>query len=215
MIFNLPRFFTSGDSWQYLWRKGNVEHIGSYAVGGTQFEDCIRVDIDNSADENDYRSSVGYFILARDVGIVELEFERLSGTTVRYEHMEHGEQTYGGSEFAEIEISIDPEGETVCEDGMRRWTAAVNERGGVGITLAKLEKQYYHDEMAFPDVFAYIPADNEWLPEYLGPYEGFSTGGGFPCGPGVNENVNSVEYRLQGTDDKGHQIVALQRFDLF
>ncbi len=91
--FSLPRFFDSGDAWTIGNREHGVEHIGAYTVNGAYFGDCIRVAIDDSSNTADYLRGVGYFVLARDVGIVELVFDRANGDSVLYEYVEHGSLT--------------------------------------------------------------------------------------------------------------------------
>lgn len=89
MSFSLPRFFESGDEWEVVGRNYAVECVGARTVGGAEFEDCIRVELDDSSNELEDLEGTGYFILARDVGIVELVFDRASGDTVSYEYVEH------------------------------------------------------------------------------------------------------------------------------
>jgi len=215
-LFALPWSFVSEETWGLGDRTYSVQHVGTQTVGSVQFDDCIRVTVDNSKDERgEYLQGTGEFVLAKDMGIVWLKFQRVRGTTVTYEYVEHREAAGDGAVIAAVQLSIDPENETVCNDGMRRWTVHVNETNGVGITVTKLETQYYHDETSYPNVRVYTPADNDWLPEYLGPYEGFSFGAGFNCGPGVNEDVNRVVYRLEGLDDNGSPINEVQGFSLF
>jgi len=86
----LPTVFVSGESWAFFDKIYSVTHIGAATVGANSFPDCIRVDIDDTGNSSDYLAGTGYFILARDVGIVEIVFQRTDdGSEVRYEYVEH------------------------------------------------------------------------------------------------------------------------------
>lgn len=91
--FSLPRFFYLGDEWSVGDKKYNVEYVGSQMVNGIQFSDCIRITIDDSQNAHEYMRGTGYFILARDIGIVKLVFNRMSGKNVLYEYVEHDQLT--------------------------------------------------------------------------------------------------------------------------
>lgn len=91
--FQIPSFFDSGDDWAYVDRQYSVEHITTYIMNGTTFDDCIKITIDASQDENDYLRGSGYYVLARDIGIVEIVFNRASGESCRYEYVEHRQLT--------------------------------------------------------------------------------------------------------------------------
>ena len=70
-----------------------VEIIGEYTVNGTMFNDCIRVTVDNTQDSDELLRGSGYFILARNIGIVQMVFNRDDGSTVLFEYQEQGVQT--------------------------------------------------------------------------------------------------------------------------
>jgi hypothetical protein len=91
MSFSLPSVFSSGDEWSTWSGEFSVEYVGAQTVNGVEFEDCIKISQDNSLNDiSGYRGS-GYFVLARDVGIVQLVFNRTSGQDVLYEYIEHGQ----------------------------------------------------------------------------------------------------------------------------
>lgn len=87
--FGLLRTFSSGDEWTLGSRKYTVERMGQQTIGSVEFYDCIKITIDNSLHESQYQRGTGYFILARDVGIVKLIFNRTDGTDVSYVYAEH------------------------------------------------------------------------------------------------------------------------------
>ena len=89
MKFNLLRTFSSGNEWTWVDRQCMVEHVGQQTINGVGFDDCIKITVDDSLHENEYERGNGYFILARDVGIVKLIFNRTNGTNVSYEYIEH------------------------------------------------------------------------------------------------------------------------------
>lgn len=92
--FSLPRFFDSGDWWSWADKEYSVEHVGVQTINGIKFNDCIRVNVDGSQNvKHEYLKGTGYFILARDIGIVELVFDRTDGTRVMYEYVSHDQLT--------------------------------------------------------------------------------------------------------------------------
>jgi len=91
--FSLPRFFNSGDEWSWVNRSYRVEHVGTQTVGGVEFSDCIRIDIDDSQNASEYVRGTGHFILAQGVGIVRLVFNRATGEHVLFEYLGHEQLT--------------------------------------------------------------------------------------------------------------------------
>jgi len=88
--FSLPRYFNSGDHWNTWDNKSYfVEYVGSQTVGSIVFDQCIKITIDDSQNENEYLRGTGYFILARNIGIVKIVFNRSNGSTVIYEYVTH------------------------------------------------------------------------------------------------------------------------------
>ncbi|RLF52632.1 MAG: hypothetical protein DRN19_00590 [Thermoplasmata archaeon] len=91
--FCLPTFFfKSGDRWSFFNRVYYARWIGNTTVNGNFFEDCIRVDM-TLTDEFEYLDGNGYFILARDVGIVKLVFNRTNGENVLFEYVDEKQFT--------------------------------------------------------------------------------------------------------------------------
>jgi hypothetical protein len=87
MLFSLPRYFVSGDTWEVVDAVYRVEQVGAQTVGGVEFQDCVRVDVDDSNNQqSESLRGAGHFMLARDVGIVRLVFDRLDGTRVQFEY---------------------------------------------------------------------------------------------------------------------------------
>ena len=92
-LFSIPEAFESGDQWVVFDREYLVEIIGAYTVHGTVFNDCIRVTVDNTQDEDELLRGNGYFILARNVGIVQMVFNRDDGSAVLFEYQAQAVQT--------------------------------------------------------------------------------------------------------------------------
>ncbi len=91
--FSLPPFFDWGDQWSLGDKAYSVEHVGVRTINGIEFNDCIKITIDDSGNAHEYLRGTGYFILARDIGIVELVFDRTDGTRVMYEYVSHDQLT--------------------------------------------------------------------------------------------------------------------------
>jgi len=88
--FSLPATFTSGDQWDTWDNKSYlVEYVGNQTIDSTVFDECIKVSIDDSLNSNGYLRGTGYFILAREVGIVKIVFTRSDESTVLYEYLTH------------------------------------------------------------------------------------------------------------------------------
>ena len=92
-LFSIPEAFEPGDQWMVFDREYLIELIGEYSVNDTLFTDCIRVTVDNSQDSDPLLRGSGYFILARNIGIVQMVFNRDDGSTVLFEFQEQGLQT--------------------------------------------------------------------------------------------------------------------------
>ena len=95
MNFSLPNSFYSGMQWSLSWGPiaYSVEYVGSQTINGTTFPDSIKVYIDDSSNDSDYLKGTGYFILAKDIGIVQIVFNRTNGNTVQFDYMTHGQLT--------------------------------------------------------------------------------------------------------------------------
>jgi len=91
-MFSLLKRFDSGNQWTLFEKEYKVEAIEEYSVNGITFDDCIKVTVDNSEESDEYLQGNGYFILAKDVGIVQLVFNRDNGTSVLFEYLENSEQ---------------------------------------------------------------------------------------------------------------------------
>ncbi len=88
MHFTLPQTFVSGDTWTWINKSYSVELLGTAVVGGIEFQDCVRVNIDDSTNSSQYWAGTGYFIVAAGVGVVEIEFNRSAdGSQVRFLYM--------------------------------------------------------------------------------------------------------------------------------
>ena len=94
--FSLPYSFHHGMQWQIGGKDSySVEHVGVQTVNGTNFADCIKVSYnkhDDGEDGNDW-DGTGYMILAKGIGIVQIEFKRTNGTSVTFDYLEHGQLT--------------------------------------------------------------------------------------------------------------------------
>ncbi|MBN2238298.1 MAG: hypothetical protein JW712_00870 [Dehalococcoidales bacterium] len=115
MNFMLPELFSPGDSWSFGGRNYSVEYAGSQEVSGIEFADCIKVTVDDTSNSNDYAKGSGYFLLAPDIGIVRLFFNRTNGQDVFFEYMGHsqldthtfsGTVTYNGEPVKGICVQI-------------------------------------------------------------------------------------------------------------
>ncbi len=86
--FTLPQTFAPGDTWMWVNQSYFTELLGTTVVGGIEFQDCVRVNIDDSINSSQYLAGTGYFIVAAGVGIVEIEFNRsVDGSQVRFLYM--------------------------------------------------------------------------------------------------------------------------------
>jgi hypothetical protein len=83
--FDIPTSWTEGYG-DYL-SSYELQRIGEYTAGSTDFTDCIRVDYTVQAPD-DYSSGEGYYIISPGDGIVELVFNRTDGSTARFEYIE-------------------------------------------------------------------------------------------------------------------------------
>jgi hypothetical protein len=92
-LFSIPEAFEPGDQWMVFDREYLIEIIEEYTVQDTMFTDCIRVTVDNTQDSDPFLRGSGYFILVRDIGIVQMVFNRDDGSTVLFEFQEQGQQT--------------------------------------------------------------------------------------------------------------------------
>jgi hypothetical protein len=92
-LLSIPEAFEPGDQWLVLDREYLIEVIGEYSVNGTLFYNCIRVTVDNTQDSNELLRGSGYFILAGNIGVVQMVFNREDGSTVLFEYQDQGMQT--------------------------------------------------------------------------------------------------------------------------
>ncbi|MCX5768772.1 MAG: hypothetical protein NTZ09_00655 [Candidatus Hydrogenedentes bacterium] len=90
----LPTSFASVQAWEYFSTLYSITAVGNMEVGGQNFNDCVRIDIDTtSASLGSYLEGTGYYILARGIGLVKSEFTRASdASTVSYTYFDHGQQ---------------------------------------------------------------------------------------------------------------------------
>jgi len=91
--FSLPSIPNPGDEWIVAGKKYSVEYVGAQTINGTEFGDCIKITMDDSLNDNEYSRGSGYFILARDVGIVKLVLDRTNGQSALYDYEEHQQLT--------------------------------------------------------------------------------------------------------------------------
>ena len=91
--FMLPVNFYSGMQWSLSWgsKTYDVEYVGSQTINGTTFPDSIKVNIYDKSNSNDYLKGTGYFILAKNIGIVQIVFNRTNGKTVQFDYLSHGQ----------------------------------------------------------------------------------------------------------------------------
>ena len=104
MDFSLPNLFNEGDSWDRIDKYYKVEKCEEQIVNGVNFPDCIKVSIEAIKGSNPYVLGTGYYILARDVGIIKLVFNRLDGTTCSFENLTN--RQFGESDCSAIFNSI-------------------------------------------------------------------------------------------------------------
>ena len=92
---SMPTETFSTDTWTYFGGTAYwLEMVGETTVGGTAFENCIKIYIDDSANTAEYLRGSGHFILAPGIGIVELVFTRsVGGSQVKFEYVEHRQFT--------------------------------------------------------------------------------------------------------------------------
>jgi hypothetical protein len=84
--FSLPEVFKGGDSWSWFNGQFNVDRCEPQTINGITFSDCIKVTA-NMNETNPFMQGSGYYILAKDVGIVEIAFNRINGTRVSYKYI--------------------------------------------------------------------------------------------------------------------------------
>jgi hypothetical protein len=113
--FSLLEEFNSGDSWTNLNKEYTVEYIGSQTINGDFFNDCIKINVNSTAISDNYLSGTGYFILARGIGIVKINFVRDNGDILNYDYISNqqftsqynilGTVTEGGNPVEGINVS--------------------------------------------------------------------------------------------------------------
>jgi len=92
-MFSLPTFFHHGDNWEVNGVTYSVEVLGSTVVNGKRFDDCIKVAFDSLTEPSEYLNGAGFFIIAKGLGIINLEFTRKAGdyvdSKVIYQYLEN------------------------------------------------------------------------------------------------------------------------------
>jgi hypothetical protein len=88
----LPTQFLFGDTWSFVRTAVyNVQNQGALTIGGETFPDCIRINVDDTTNSSDSFRGEGYLIMARNVGVVQLSFDRgADGTHVAYDYVSRG-----------------------------------------------------------------------------------------------------------------------------
>ena len=129
--FSLPYSFHHGMQWQIGKENSySVEHVGAQTVNGTNFADCIKVGY-RTHDKEDYMNGTGYMILAKGVGIVQIEFNRTNGTSVTFDYLEHGRQLTKHTISGTIVDSGKPVEDIAVQIASRSWgTQAITDEEG-------------------------------------------------------------------------------------
>jgi hypothetical protein len=91
-LFSILKDFDSGNQWTVHNTDYRVELIGECSVNNTPFPDCARVTVDSSDHDDESLKGSGYFMVARNVGIIKMAFNRNTGSTVVFEYQDHGQQ---------------------------------------------------------------------------------------------------------------------------
>ncbi|MCK5861104.1 MAG: SUMF1/EgtB/PvdO family nonheme iron enzyme, partial [Candidatus Hydrogenedentes bacterium] len=83
-----------GENFYNLINHYSIDVIGSAEIDGNVFEDCIAVYIDNTEGTSpDSVRGTGHYILARDIGVVSLDYVReYNSSVVTYRYLSHGMQ---------------------------------------------------------------------------------------------------------------------------
>lgn len=120
-MVSLPLCFDADATWSWRWEGGtlsfSVAPAGAVMIGTVTFPNCLRVNV-ALASSNDYLAGAGYFLLARGIGIVEMQFTRSGGPggTVSYRYLEHeqftahsisGRIVNGGVPVSGIRVQLD------------------------------------------------------------------------------------------------------------
>lgn len=90
-LINLPKSFNDGETWKRTEDECRVDYIGDWVVKGTSFSDVIKISI-NSLNRNDeYTRGEGEAYLAKDIGIIDWEFRKVTGEVLKIEIEDWGE----------------------------------------------------------------------------------------------------------------------------
>lgn len=82
----LPTEFLGGDAWSLGGTASySVQDQGTVTVGGKTFPNCIKINIDDTV------NSSGYLLMAQNVGVIQLSFDRSAdGTHIAYDYISQG-----------------------------------------------------------------------------------------------------------------------------
>ena len=73
-----------------LFQNSDVISLDNFSVSETNFNDCIKINFSLDSDYNNViKKGSGYFILARDIGIVKIYYKEDSGATINFYYISH------------------------------------------------------------------------------------------------------------------------------
>lgn len=131
--------------WGNPGRVYTITYEGTVEVNSNTFDECIRISIEDNSEGNPYVNGAGYFIVAPDVGIIQIRYNRsvseeaYSDTTVTYDYLE--EDT-----FTPVSISgtVTTDGTTPAEDVYVQISAKI---------LNKTVKTDENGAFSLPDIY--------------------------------------------------------------
>jgi len=92
LLFSLPLTFGDGDAWQLDQKLYKISWIGDLKIGTKTYEDCVKIHVDNSKEEEaPLIRGEGEIYLSKGIGMIKYDFSRSSfGGDFSAEIVEHG-----------------------------------------------------------------------------------------------------------------------------
>lgn len=80
LLFSMPLMFRDGDTWQIDQRGHKISWIGELKVGLKSYEDCIKIHVDNTKEDQEFSfiRGEGDIYLSKGIGIIKYDFSRSS-----------------------------------------------------------------------------------------------------------------------------------------
>lgn len=92
LLLSLPLTFRDGDAWQFGQIQYKISWIGDLKVGTKTYEDCVKIHVDNTKNEEVlFIRGEGDICLSKGIGMIKYDFSRSSlGGDFSAEIVEHG-----------------------------------------------------------------------------------------------------------------------------